>query len=338
MYCRGCYACPETGMRQKMRDGLQYQSQLVDTTKQLQRLVEGVQNGGLAAELRVQLDRLQTVTDGFKEHFSSCLDNSFYNERFGRTREATERFFDVPELLEHVMRYLPLDDLMRVQQVNKQLKAATEGSPRLRKFMLQQADPNGFFQTPLHLEGRRRQLRCQEAHHDHRAVRREPEVVVQAIIRDKVPRMGKRWLDMYTCQPPITEMRVYTWCCSNKSGNNSDVVAETTASQGTLTAPGGIRIGDLCTAAEPIFEKHRLCPNAGVHVLRPDGTVKVHVTFQGIAVLRDDDPFLAKRRERRLRSMKVRQETAARREHLSRYAQFKSLCECTRLYIPVLQY
>jgi len=139
--------------------------------------------------------------------------------------------------------------------------------------------------------------------------------------------MGKRWLDMYTCQPPVTEMTIYTWCCSGKSGNNNEVMTETTALLGTLTVPGGIRVRDLCTAARPIFEKHRLCQNAGLNVLNADGTIKIHITFQGVVNLRDDDPFLARRRERRLKSVRFHQATAARKERLSRYAEFKNICK-----------
>jgi len=149
MYCRGCWRSPETGMRQKMRDGLEQQSQLEDTASQLQRLVAQAQGNDIAADLQAQVERLQTIANGFKEHFSSCLDNSFYNERLGRSREATERFFDVPELIEYVMRYLPLDDLMRVQQVSKQLKAVTEGSPRATQVHAAAGRPGWLLPNPL---------------------------------------------------------------------------------------------------------------------------------------------------------------------------------------------
>ena len=100
------------------------------------------------AELTVQVDRLQGLANGLKDHFSWALDHS-YNERPGASNLPRPRFFDVPELVEHKLSYLSLNDLMCVQQVNKQLQSTMDASPRLGKSMLQQADPHGFLQTPL---------------------------------------------------------------------------------------------------------------------------------------------------------------------------------------------
>ena len=137
------------------------------------------------------------------------------------------------------------------------------------------------------------------ASNDIHVERQATQVIIQATIHDKLPRLGSRWLDMYTCQPPVTEMGIYANCCSRRVVNDLTVIPETTPPLSTLSVPRGIRVRNLLAATEPYFTGHRLCRNARAGILRVDGTVRVHVTFQGVLNLGPDDPFLAWRNARK---------------------------------------
>lgn len=56
-------------------------------------------------------------------------------------------------------------------------------------------------------------------------------------------------------------------------------------------------MGDVRNAYDRITGEHRLCPDAQPCDHQPDGSVKVHVSFEATVIAEHDDPALVQRKE-----------------------------------------
>ncbi|TKA38168.1 hypothetical protein B0A55_13602, partial [Friedmanniomyces simplex] len=75
------------------------------------------------------------AVQGLKTFFSDFLEPTLFTEKQPLDRQegtpAAERVLELPELLENVLQYLEIPDILRFQQVNRSACASIDGSPRL---------------------------------------------------------------------------------------------------------------------------------------------------------------------------------------------------------------
>ena len=101
-----------------------------------------------------QLTELETGVQGLQKFFSDFLKPDFYIEKQPLDQPegtpAAQRVLELPELLELVMDYLTIPDMLRFQQVNRSAKASIEGSPRLQTALaLRPVSPDGTLRFPF---------------------------------------------------------------------------------------------------------------------------------------------------------------------------------------------
>ena len=106
-----------------------------------------------------------------------------------------------------------------------------------------------------------------------------------------LPTPGAKIRAMLVCQPPVLEMAVSTNCCVRLGTCSADSPLESARKICPVKSFTGITIGNLLDAAAKIENEHRLCPFADPndHDLET-GNVRLSISFQGKAVLRNDDP------------------------------------------------
>ncbi|KAK5126932.1 hypothetical protein LTR85_008290 [Meristemomyces frigidus] len=85
----------------------------------------------------------QRELDGLHGFFSTFLSPAFYNERIPDRSNSTppaQGVFEVVELLELILGYLTIRDIMSFQQINRSAYDTIESSPRLRDMLSLRAE------------------------------------------------------------------------------------------------------------------------------------------------------------------------------------------------------
>lgn len=260
--------------------------------------------------MREQINALDSVIADLGAVFSPVADDDRETrDRFGK---AAQRVFHVSTLLEHILLLLALDVLLVVQQVNHQFKEATESSARLRRVLGQQSDQCGDFPIPLAACSDQPNFSLREVDFHDGCSPIEHLVPLHVTFSSRIPRLGKRWLDMFTCQTPIVEMTIYAWCCSDVSAGDYMEPSEGARSGvSTVSAIEGVKLRDLRDAARDVVEEHRLCPFAHPRIHRADGSIWNHVVFHGRVGLDPDGPIVARRQSERARRRPPRKKKAS---------------------------
>lgn len=247
-----------------------------------------------------KLDELEHNIHGLKTFFSDILKPVFYNERqryYERQPldaqpeevSAAQEVLDLPELLELILQYLTIPDILHFQQVNRSARANVDGSPRMLSVLSLRADlPDGHLRLPFAgpMFPTRTSFVCQAVNWP----RKTPNSVeVSASFTDilwqgrPLPRIGSRYRSMFVAQPPIKEMSAMLPCCAYKPKSGIPF---------TIRSETGLTIGDLHDAAMSLREAHRMCPFASVQGHDEEGFVKVHVDFTATIPLRAGDPLM----------------------------------------------
>ena len=210
------------------------------------------------------------------------------------------RIFAIPEVLERILLFLTILDLLRIQQVSHHFFAITQSSPKLRIRMALSPAPEQshlsfthsyclfptfdyFFAIDAVSHARI---------YDEELAADEVVIKVEPFSSRKMPKIGKRCREMFICQPPIKLLNVYTRCCrSVYASQNPHGPAE------VLRVESGIRLGDLIDAYEQIYASHRLCPDASVVWHDEAGHAEVGPTFRVKFRAQEGDPALLARKE-----------------------------------------
>ncbi|KAK4892550.1 hypothetical protein LTR27_009014 [Elasticomyces elasticus] len=171
-----------------------------------------------------------------------------------------------------------------------------------------------------------------------------------------LPRVGRAYLAVPICWPPLREMQPTLSCCGHWRGHNDEPATAGEVSVGNvpppvpvkpITTPGGLTLGDLYNATRRLQEEHRLCPYGDVEHMDRDGMLKIDVHFKASLRLAEDDPMLAVRREaveaddqlNKERDRSRQYHTAQRTERellLKQYTQAKMAALMSQKKIPTL--
>ena len=101
-------------------------------------------------ELTDALISIQSHVSGLREFFHDKLAPEFWNDIKSDTCTIAQRTFDVPELLEMIIENLDIPDLMNFYQVNRGIRDAIDGSPKLQiKLCLRAAPSDANLRTPF---------------------------------------------------------------------------------------------------------------------------------------------------------------------------------------------
>ncbi|KAK5677527.1 hypothetical protein LTS10_010099 [Elasticomyces elasticus] len=121
-----------------------------------------------------------------------------------------------------------------------------------------------------------------------------------------LPRLGRAYLAVPICWPPLREMQPTLSCCGHWRDHNNGSATAGGISVGNvplpvpvkpITNPQGLTLGDLYNATRKLQEEHRLCPYGDVEHMDRDGMLGIDVHFGASLRLAEDDPMLAMRRE-----------------------------------------
>lgn len=226
-------------------------------------------------------------------------------------RGATQagEVFDTPELLEHVLSFLPPADILTAQQVGRVWNAAVLGSRKLQAILCLTPEKDAVFRTPfvkgafpgftLNYDADQVTDVAPAEHEDSRPGTRtvsHPMSITASFERGarktdaedgekqghRDPIIGSRCRSMLICQPQIRTITVDLPCCCPEDD--------------LLTNPKGLTVGDLLGLQKELAEEHKLCPHASPLERDDEGFAHVTVQFEGDVDLRDDDPVVVKSR------------------------------------------
>ncbi|TKA71458.1 hypothetical protein B0A55_07799 [Friedmanniomyces simplex] len=217
-------------------------------------------------DLAITIGELEHSVQGLKTFFSDFLEPTLYTEKQPLDRQegtpAAQRVLELPELLENVLQYLEIPDILRFQQVNRSACASVDGSPRLQSTLSLRPDPAG---SPLRLPFADANLFPQPAgficsSHGQHARPDTPE--------------GQALVTAHFLSLVGQPLRIGARCRRIKVKSDT-----------------GITVGDLYDAMRKIQEEHRLCPHAARIEHGDDGMVSANVKFTALVQLRSDDPM-----------------------------------------------
>lgn len=201
------------------------------------------------------------------EDLSDRLAPSFYNVISPRgVAYSAMKLLGIREMLEHVASHLSIGELLRFEQVNKEMKDTIRASSALgRQFFFQQ--PSGHY-TPRALGS----VGPYTDDHENYAIdiyfgssrvtdewgdrtytwRATSTPIVRAIIRGpahQLPVMGERGRNRFICQPPVKMMRATTVCRYYQWDPDHEVSE-------LVENNCGVTLGDLCESAEQMIDEH----------------------------------------------------------------------------------
>jgi hypothetical protein len=308
----------------QLRMAMAHQRRLKEhVAKLLKSCIRGeIASSSRAADPADALEACQAELEGLDEFWSTMLKATFYNEYIPENEtRAAQRVFDVPELLEMVLEYTSICDILNFQQVCRSARDAIDGSPRLQRVLNLRAEPEGsHFQTPYccFTHGNLGGFWCGTCLHGLVLDGTEGSVTYNLVnigsryrssvcvvgnnltvsagfpnSDERLPRIGSRWRAMYICQPPIKQMTIRLACCSHDAGIGGVLRS---AKEFTVTSESGLTIGDLYDKTKALVAEHRFCLAASTYQHDYEtGLVKVDPSFSTTITLRGGDPLVQKK-------------------------------------------
>lgn len=311
---------------QTLRTALDQLEQLEAVSVTLRKLtLSPIMDGSSDAMLSDAAGKLESSTVALREITSAVAQPIRYNERHSTTstKNRAQEVLQLPELLEMILSFLDVQDVLQMQGVSRTCFSSIEQSSRLQLRLGLKKSSDGFFSLPLEsppwmsLMGGTGidfpgfacyvdRVHFADPRFSAFGEERGPKDTISVIVRftanalsGKLPIVANRYRAMTVAQPPVMEMNVYTDCCAKYHGTtisfpghsgflNRDVA-------GTLTNESGVTIDDLYDIAAEVVHEHHPCPDAVARDLDNEGNIAVAVTFAGKVKLRPDDPLLAYR-------------------------------------------
>jgi hypothetical protein len=189
-----------------------------------------------------------------------------------------QRVFDIPEMLERILSFLSLRDLLNVQQVNRQFFDSISASPKLKRQMCLLPDYNHHgIDLPFqcHIRGvyfwrevpgsTLGPVEPADPAADQESV--PIQIRIAGVKHLSKLRLGSRVRSLLICQPPVKKLAAYVDCCDSP-------------------------IGHLMDAAEQLLKVHHLCPHASRYYHNDDGSVMANATFEGQVKISSNNPTL----------------------------------------------
>jgi hypothetical protein len=219
--------------------------------------IKEVGGGGCSyEEIISKLSAMQEDTAAFGEYLRVQLKPKYYHEI--RTDDSTiaTTVFDIPELSELILLRAEVQDIMAIQQVNKNLRDIINTSSKIQtKLYLKPEDER----DPEH-EDYLDEFRAYYRSHFSKGgvpgfkVWTYGARVEATFKRKKVPgglpEVGERWMKMFICQPPVKTLFVDKVCASCRIGGNE---------QGEISSEYGLTVHELYEKAKEVFATRSTC-------------------------------------------------------------------------------
>ncbi|KAK3655669.1 hypothetical protein LTR56_003318 [Elasticomyces elasticus] len=189
------------------------------------------------AECVTKVGEVQAIATRLQNQFQDLTTTSPFVEVYGKDQacHTTPVVFIIPELVEHVLRFVDNEDVLRLQAVSRTFNKIIEGSGTLQRRLGLQPDSNGRHTLPLDIPDGLSHCRglpgfgCYSRaadgslsyalEHNLHALsqlcsRPQPPAELAdfavhswlEVIDGKLPTIGSRYQAMLLCQPPITKM------------------------------------------------------------------------------------------------------------------------------------
>lgn len=248
------------------------------------------------------LTAMQESVKGIDSYLREWIDAEIYAESCppGAIGLA-QRVFNIPELLEEILSYLTMGELLAAQYINRQFRDAVNASTRLQRKLSLLPHSSPYFYAPFEEDEApgfqfnstvddMYKFQTLSAEKKMASGQDNDPRVMQARFTVDLPRIGFRCRRMFVVQPPITKMIAIPHCCE---GVWSRSTTKFRKSHRTISNRNGITIGDLLKAAKRLQKKHENCPIAPFHMHDlVDGRVRMQTAFQAAYTVRQEDPLL----------------------------------------------
>ncbi|KAI6870189.1 hypothetical protein KC338_g2797 [Hortaea werneckii] len=307
----------QKGLRQDAADGVSQalallQANEIDREK-LTFLLRGLQNKLISTG-----EHLQQASDGTQCGFDRA-------EHVGR---AIQKVFGVPELLELILLNFNVVDLLRLQQVSRQVRDAVKTSKKVQQRMF--LIPSGSTHrrvlpifpskedyrspvkdsllTPILLDMKLQYLPASQGF----------KATMQLFARSIGLRYRRGFLQMQLTDPPVRRLSVKCWCSCVRFAPPFNVLFDGTPDV-IINEKDGITLGRLLEAFKQVAEGYKTCPHAQPQYHDRYGNVILEHTAVGDLYMDRDDPLALRLRDR---EHKARNKTRKMEEycHAKQYA------------------
>lgn len=270
-----------------------------------------------------QVEAVRTLLEDAKEDCAAikhgvedAMGRLHIDHRVPPTPHLANKVFGTPGLLENILTFASIPDLLRAYRVNKTFLNLIEGSALLQRRLGLLPDHDCHLRLPA------QQLITHSSGVDMDSVFfggissrltgesvLEPNTVPIQInggayrLRNKTAELvkirplGERCRNMLITQPPIKEMRVYLQCCT--PDYLSYRPRQSVLPERTISCESGITAEQIWTVISTLQSEHRLCPDADADDHDDEGYVHPRIRIEGTLALKLDDPMLmeCKRRQ-----------------------------------------
>ncbi|KAK5735862.1 hypothetical protein LTR17_007874 [Elasticomyces elasticus] len=228
---------------------------------------------------------------------------------------AANKVFNIPELLDEILLYLSIPDLLKAEATARAFRRTVAQSPRLRQKLFRSSLDGHPLRTigyvgdfDLHDPWLGYSIACftglDQPQAIHQASLPPPwNITVNGIFQSTtgdLPPLSNNILDMFISQPPAVYASFVTACCSTRTWG-SVVTSEAHPGSGNnrIRQPEGIRLRDFYEVAKGLLREHRVCPHASRVRMDDKGSVQNTVLFwaqfdrkgdPGAIVIPDTDP------------------------------------------------
>lgn len=335
--------------RQDHLDGLSAE----DALESLQRRFDS-----LAALLTPQVsetDSVKSLLQGAKDDIAAQKNSNAIllrrlptQYRVPRSGQLANKVFAMPELLEHILSFTSVPDLLRLYRVNHVFYNTIEGSTTLQRRLGMQPNPSAHLEQPAehlvyHPEGMdmTETYYCSPSLPSDQNTQLEPNAVPikinvctwGALGRGSTEKLelrplGERCRKLLITQPPIKEMGVYMQCCTPSYRPYRDRQPDPPIE--VLKSETGITVHQIWEAVAKAQKEHRLCPNADVYDHDSEGFVQLRMSIEGYLTLKDDDPALVSRQKRRKEFDAEDDEVRSKEAKFRPYIAAKQAGECAQ--------
>ncbi|KAK3655682.1 ubiquitin-specific protease ubp2 [Elasticomyces elasticus] len=230
---------------------------------------------------------------GLQEKLCESTESSSFNDVF-RHDQANATCSDalvLPEILEHILGFLPVKDILSVQQTSKTHFDIIKGSAKLQYYMGLPSEFQGHHHLPLgdglakypdftcRSSSRHGSLLAPTPYHlEQWRNQTEPptdladasvHATIWASATGRLPAIGERYRSMLVCLPPITRMSIrvtyHTTVCGMYNSNTLEIrprprYGDADFPDVTATA-AGLTLGDLWDAANDLLCEETMCMN-----------------------------------------------------------------------------
>lgn len=241
------------------------------------------------------------------------------HDKYRADRGAARKVFDVAELTEMILSFLPAGCLLVVACVSRLFATSIARSAKLQRNLCLRPELSAFWSSPFHdidgssgpgLPGVSCNFKYNDPYMQDPSVHERPRNITKVKGKDAcsiecifhhtnmvsatgLPVIGTTPGAMLICQPPVLWMMAELNCCSWRTNRLPSHMRYNShhGYQAVIRSDTGITFGDLFDVAERLCKKHDHCG----FVTSPElhtrlGAVKVRVKFHGVLWLREDDP------------------------------------------------